>query len=114
MLCFWCSVKEIKAPDGTPNPAYMPCGSCTRKMATGVVVVEITEEPQAVDHVGLDIGRVIYPTGLWAVMSPAWLRGRMSENPALEPTLVGQGYCFIDGSVWNLLGLDRPEVAEGA
>lgn len=112
MLCFWCGTEQPRnpkadlIPDGSPNARYAPCTACEVVMAVGVTVVEIVNEEHVPLQVGLHIGggKVVYPTGNWAIMSHEAVVKFQSELGDLTGRY---GFCMVSGEVWDLLGLTR-------
>lgn len=119
MKCFWCLTGEGPKgarlhPASGQNLQYAPCGSCQDHMDMGVVIVEVVDNPENDARVGLrlDVDRVVFPTGVWAVATPGFIRQVMSPAAVDQVLHDDHGYCFVSQEVWDAMGLERPEVTE--
>lgn len=116
MRCFWCNVTDMPAPKfGEPNPLYRPCDPCADEQEQGATIVEVLDGPGLTDSrpgLYLDVDSIVYPTGLWAVVTPGWLAERIKGQDGEELLVSQHGYVFVDAEMWDHLGLERPEIPE--
>ncbi len=112
LLCFWCDTEQPRTlradlvSDGSPNVRYAPCAACEGEMASGVALVEVSDDEVATAQVGLHLGdgRIVYPTGLWAVVTQEF----MKEFQAELGDMAGRyGFCMVTKEIWTLMGLER-------
>ena len=79
-------------------------------MAAGVTIVEVLSVQEAQKGLILDVDRVVYPSGLWAVSPVGWVEYRLGQKA--RTMMDGHGFCFVDPETWDLLKLDRVEPVE--
>ncbi len=111
-LCFWCGTEQPPNPkadlvvEGSNNPRYSPCLGCEATMGKGVTVVEISDEEAVKFQVGMHLGegRVVYPTGLWAVIDQDVVREFQTE---LSDMTGRYGFCMCSSQIWDLMELPR-------
>ncbi len=111
-LCFWCDTEQSwtpqadPVPDGPPNARYAPCSGCRETMASGIVMLEVSDEEVASAQVGLYLGggRIVYPTGNWAVVSREFME---QFQPEFAQMLDRYDFCTCSAGVWDLMGLER-------
>ena len=51
---------------------YVPCEECQKKFAEGVLLIEVTTQPE---YIGMPIADNAYPTGRYVVVRPEALNG---------------------------------------
>jgi hypothetical protein len=111
-FCFWCGTdkpRNSKAdllPLESKNAKYAPCTDCEAMMASGVTVVEVSDEVSAPAQVPLCLGDggFVYPTGLWAVVPQEFIKGFQAELAGMSGRY---GFCMCSPEVWDLMELQR-------
>lgn len=77
--CFWCGAIPETEDD------YTPCKNCEKTINTGVMIIEMDEEPQFEGQPETDGG---YPTGRWGMMPVDMARFLFPEKPFMDGTIL--------------------------
>lgn len=100
VLCFWCEQPrpgeehlDAAAEAGKPFVVdYLPCPTCARLWAQGIVIVEADATPWRPDMFPIcpdaTGAAALYPTGRFAVLSPTAVRAAI---PGVADALIRQG-----------------------
>ena len=111
LLCFWCGktkneialLGKLKGDVEAPRNMilnYEPCEDCSNNMSKGITLIEatLTGEPGQPE-----MGKGIYPTGKWAVLTEDATK-RLIVNKDMLDDILKKKKCYIASEAWEEMG----------
>lgn len=75
---------------------YVPCEACQKKFESGILLIEVSEEPVAKNQ--MEIVKGAYPTGKWVLALESFIRQLIVDEDLAE-SVIKSGHALISVGV---------------